>query len=289
MHAPFLRTALALFILTLAVTSMAEPGAQSNQPAVDHTVAYRTTAERDLRVDVMVPRGWSAGDSRGSIVLFHGGGWSGGAPSQFARQGRALADRGMVVFLPEYRLRLTDKTGPEDAVHDARAAMRWVRDHAGDWGVDPGRIAAGGGSAGGHLALATALLPDLDDDPTTPALPVALVLFNPVVDLETMNYDYPGLTAERRRALSPIHDAGSPALPPTLFLHGTADATAPIDEVRRFAALARGAGHDCRVAEYEGAPHAFFNPGAGDGSWYHETLAETIRFLEERGLIKAMP
>src|SRR5690606_17083148 len=86
----------------------------------------------------------------------------------------------------------------KECVIDAKAAMRWIRAHAAKLGIDPNRLAAAGGSAGGHLAAAVATLPDHDAaDRSVSTVPNALALFNPVTILASA----PGFEAyEKRRA-----------------------------------------------------------------------------------------
>lgn len=100
---------------------------------------------------------------RPAIVFFFGGGWVGGTPAQFFPHCRHLASRGMVAVPEEYRVRNTHGTTPFECVADSKSAVRWLRARADELGVDPSRVAAGGGSAGGHVAACTALVPGLDD------------------------------------------------------------------------------------------------------------------------------
>src|SRR5690606_36825431 len=120
-----------------------------------------------------------------AIVFFFGGAWTMGTVEQFVPQATHLAARGMVAIVADYRVFGRHGTSAFEAIADARSAIRWVRGHAQELGIDPDRIAAGGGSAGGHLAASTALLDGPDDpgdDLRVSARPSALVLFNPAVD-----------------------------------------------------------------------------------------------------------
>ena len=89
-----------------------------------------------------------------AVVFFFGGGWVGGTPTQFYPQCQHLAKRGMVAISAEYRVKSRHHATPFDCVEDGKSALRWVRTHAEKLGIDPDRIAAGGGSAGGHVAAA---------------------------------------------------------------------------------------------------------------------------------------
>src|SRR6185503_3489625 len=97
-----------------------------------------------------------------------------------------LAARGMVAVTADYRVGSRHQAKIVDCIRDAKSAVRYLRANAARLGIDPGRIAAGGGSAGGHLAAATGVIAALDEPAGNPAIssrPDALVLFNPALVL----------------------------------------------------------------------------------------------------------
>ena len=152
----------------------------------DTLLAFKVTPQDTLHLHVFYPEDHDAAGRTSAIVFFFGGGWKGGRPAQFYPQARHLASLGMVAMAAEYRVEGAHGTTPFESVRDGVSAMRWVRAHAADrLGIDPERIAAGGGSAGGHIAAATALLDGFGEpgaDAVVSARPDALVLFNPVID-----------------------------------------------------------------------------------------------------------
>ena len=127
------------------------------------SMVYQEIGDVSLRLHLFEPDFHRSSDRRAAIVFFFGGGWKGGTPEQFFPHCEYLASRGMMAFSAEYRVRSRNKTTPFECVADGKAAIRWVRDHAARLGIDPRRIAAGGGSAGGHVAAATALTPGLPE------------------------------------------------------------------------------------------------------------------------------
>lgn len=263
-----------LFFAALAIASPA------SEPT---TVTYKQIDGRELTLRVIKPADWQASDHRPALVWFHGGSWTGGAAGQFASQANHFATRGLVNLLVTYRLVSKDSTEPPlVCVQDAKSALRWVRTHAAALGIDPERIGAGGGSAGGHLASFAALVPGLDDpndDLTVSPRPAALLLFNPVFDNgpdqgwghERVGHDY--------RLYSPAHHVHAKA-PPTLVMVGTRDALLPVAVVTRFKAAMDAVGARCDLLTYEGQPHGFFNPGKSENDrYYHETLRAADDFL----------
>jgi acetyl esterase/lipase len=253
---------------------------------------YRKIGETELKVWIFEPAD-KGSKPLPAIVFFFGGGWTGGTPAQFEPQSRHLAARGMVAVVADYRVKSRQDAKPADCVADAKACVRWVRANANRLGIDPGRIAVGGGSAGGHLAAATATLPGLDtatDDKAISCRPDALVLYNP----GTVMAPFPGLELKGFGAglnkakfgcepteISPIHHVKK-GLPPTIIFHGKADTTVPYATVEKFTEVMKAAGNRCELVGFDGQPHGFFNKAK-----YPETLEATDAFLVSLGYLPA--
>jgi acetyl esterase/lipase len=220
--------------------------------------------------------------ARPALVLFFGGGWERGSSTQFVNQATHLASRGMVAVCADYRTRTSHGTTPFECVADGQDAVRWVRCHAKELGVDPNRIAAGGGSAGGHVAACTAILADLSADNPVSCAPNALVLFNPVVDTTATGYGAKKL-GTRARALSPVHHIRA-GLPPTAIFHGRADTTVLFENVQRFTDEMTKAGNACTLHAYEGG-HGFYLPK--HPAAYPVVLRDADRFLVSLGWLAA--
>jgi acetyl esterase/lipase len=259
------------------------------------TEVYRSTGTTDLKAWIFEPAGHSADDARPSIVFYFGGGWNGGTPGQFRPQAAHLAERGMVAIVVDYRVKSRQGTLANIAVSDAKAAIRWVRAHASQLGVNPNQIAAGGGSAGGHLAAATATLPGHDDSgglAHVSSAPNALVLLNPVL----ITAPIPGLSGpgaeklEKLRSrlgaepesMSPYHHV-RPGLPPTLIFHGENDKTVPYQHVELFTEAMNAAGNRCELIGYPNQGHGFFNAHRSDDSAYRDTIRRMDEFLISLG------
>jgi acetyl esterase len=273
-----------LSLLLAAFCGTAAAQDKQAKPGPDEKAVYKSVGGKNLEVWIWKPADWKAGDQRPAIVFYHGGGWQGGNPSAFSRQSARLAERGMVALSVEYRL--TSQAGVQiaDCVRDARSAFRWVRSNAAKLGIDPEKIAAGGGSAGGHLAATLVTLDGMDDpadDTSIPPRPAALVLFNPALKL-----DFPRATERASQAgvdllaLSPYHHLKK-GHPPTVIFHGDADTTVPLSSVQAYAERVKQLGGKCEVALTPGAAHAFFNrePHVWD------TLAQAETFLKKLGLV----
>jgi pectinesterase len=120
-------------------------------------VTYIRRGAHDLKLDLYMPvAGGTA--PRPAIVFVHGGGWRTGVRANFAPMAIRMAERGYVAATIEYRL------SPEAlypaAIHDVKAAVRWVRAHAAEYGIDAGRVAVAGASAGGQIAALTGVTND---------------------------------------------------------------------------------------------------------------------------------
>lgn len=259
----------------------------SCEPTVvqERQIVYKSTPQGDLNLHVFSCDG---GSKRPAIVFFFGGGWVGGTPQQFFPHCRHLAALGMVAISAEYRVRSRHGTTPFECVADGKSAVRYIRTHAKELGVDRRRIVAAGGSAGGHVAACTATLDaynDPNEDASVSSKPNAMVLFNPVVDTTKLGYGADRF-ADDPTVLSPVHHVGA-GLPPTLIFHGTADTTVPFENVERFCEAMRQAGNECTLVPFEGKKHGFFNYNREDDHRsYHETVARMGTFLRKHRLLR---
>ena len=242
------------------------PGAES--------VTYAHPGDRDLRLHLFQPVQGQA-NGKPAILFFFGGSWRTGNILSFKEQADAFAAKGYVAVLADYRVKCRDGSNPVQSVNDAQAAYEWLHDHAGDHGIDPRHIILAGGSAGGHLALVTALKAGHDHKP------LALVLFNPPVDLVT---PAPLFLKPLAWWISPSRMAMGD-LPPTLILHGGADSQVPIASVRAFCDHANDTGRTCRLMEYEGQAHGFYHSHVPDPvtgrSPYEDTLGLALDFVQQ--------
>ena len=153
-------SAIIMIMITIQLTG------QRNYPpdiTCDEVVIYKSADNIDLKLWIFNPPKHSPDTQSAAIVFFFGGGWNAGSPQQFVKHCEYLSARGMVAMVADYRVASRNKVKANTCVADANSAIRWIREHAGELGVDPDRIAAGGGSAGGHLATATATLTKFDE------------------------------------------------------------------------------------------------------------------------------
>lgn len=253
------------------------------------SVVYKTVEGIDFAIDIYNPEGHSASDRKPAILFFHGGSWSGGWKTMFAPQCHYLAQRGMVAMTAAYRVTgRPPKSQPADCVRDAKSAMRWVRKHAAELGIDPDRIVAGGGSAGGHLAAAVAYLDDYNEegeDTSVSCRPAALVLFNPVSDNSPGNgYHFgPQPIAETWRSWSPKHNITKEKAVPTIYFLGDQDHLITVATGEAYKKATEEAGAECEFHVYEKAKHSFFHGGPA----LKDTLEKTDRFLTRLGFLQA--
>ena len=123
------------------------------------SIVYKVVEGRELRLFIDTPPGRAPEGGRPAVVYFHGGGWVQGTPKHLMRYSRHLAQLGVTGIRVEYRLLERKRPqAPEPCIQDAKSALRYVRARAAELDVDPRRIAAAGGSAGGHLAAFAALV-----------------------------------------------------------------------------------------------------------------------------------
>ncbi len=245
------------------------------------SVVYKTVEDRDLHLHIFEPDGHQSSDHRSAFLAIHGGGWTGGNAESFYPFAAHFAKLGMIGISLEYRLRnKTDETTVFDCVQDARSAVRWIRQHAEELGVNPKGIVAMGGSAGGHLAVSTALFEQVNaatDDTRRSAQPNALILMYPVIDTSSAGYGQEKM-GKRWQELSPVHNVRGD-LPPTLIFHGTADAVTPYVGIEEFQKRSTAAENESILITQPGGRHGYI---IFDPDHYRLALQQMQEFLKQR-------
>ena len=285
------------FLAALAAAGAA--GAQQRDPPfrlpsnvrLEKDRVYASPGGRDLRLDLFRPG--TGGGPFPAIIFVHGGGWQGGSKEQFHRQAAHMAARGFVGACVEYRL--SGEARWPACIDDCKAAVRWLWENQYRLNVNPRRIGAAGGSAGGHLAALMGVTQRRDsfgshlEHPGPSSRVHAVAAFNAVFDLTALAEAIPGhveryllpllgatpdQNPEVYREASPRTYVGK-STPPFLILHGTADETVPYAQAEAFQSALQTAGVEVEMLTADGAGHGFFNAPP----WYDKTLAAMEAFF----------
>jgi acetyl esterase len=308
----YLEVIAVLFVqVLLGGTAAATPLGTLMRHPPSNPVVYAERGGERLLLHLFRPADSQAGERRPAIVWIHGGGWTGGTVDGTMPHARYFARRGLVAGNITYRLAKPGSVTIGDCIADCRSALRYLRTHADELGVDPDRIAVAGDSAGGHLAAALGTLPGFDhpdDDPRVSGRANALLLYNPIVDMtegDWIRYAVGGaVLADKKntprpasagavtlaRSLSPLFHIAR-GQPPAVVLHGRADRIVPVAQAERFASAARQAGNRCDLILYpEPIGHAFVVAGY---KWPEPVVVEAIReadrFLASLGWLVGEP
>ncbi|RQX12388.1 hypothetical protein DDE19_28340 [Micromonospora ureilytica] len=218
---------------------------------------------------------------RAGIVLFHGGALREGTPDGLAPHCRELASRGILAVSAGYRLLGRGAVSIDDCLADVRRAVEQFGRLAASRGLEARHLAAGGSSAGAHLAMLAAMTPSS----TAPEFGVAaLVALNPAgLNLRAFEPDAQhrlaqqvGIAEDRLTEYSLIEHV-RPGLPPMQVHHGTRDEVEPIGSVRQFRDAMVRSGNECTLLEYEHAEHGFHYPDSS--RHFDDVIQATARFL----------
>lgn len=244
---------------------------------------FKVTPEGELAIHLHFPEGWKPGDARPAIVFFFGGAWTRGSVRQFRPQAEYFASRGLVAARADYRVRGRHGTTADKCVEDSKSAVRWLRANAGRLGIDPERIVAAGGSAGGHTAAATAILSGFEsegEDLSVSSKPDLLVLFNPVMN--TSEHGDKAGSVEIASKISP-NDHLTRSVPPAIVFFGTDDRLLATGE--EFVEKAKDLDLAVELYTAEGEGHGFFNRSP----WLERTLYLSDLFLMRHGYTEGEP
>ena len=267
-----------------------------NLPVIHTQEVYKTVDTFKLRVNVFYTEESLKKENNTAIVFFHGGGWAYGSPEEFFTTCERYARMGFVTFSVDYRLSIDNgvvpgKTlSPIECVMDAKSAMRWVRENADKFHIAKNKIIAAGQSAGGHLALCTAMIDEYNEETDNLKIscrPDALLLFSACVNAVEGWCDM--LLADRRTkiwSISPSHNM-KPGLPPMIEFHGVDDEQVPKWTVQFFQTDMKKAGNYFEQHMFEGRKH-YLGEGNPKYSRYYddEILKITDDFLRKYDFLK---
>lgn len=251
-------------------------------------ITYKQVDSIALSMYMYAPEKINTSKKHPAIVFFFGGGWNEGNVTQFEPHAKYFSKRGLVCFLVDYRVTKRHQSTPFESLKDAKTAMRFIRENAINYHVDSTKIIAAGGSAGGQLAAATALIDaynETSDKELISCKPNVLVLFNPVIDNGPGGVGFDRVQEDYKN-FSPIHNIKKNT-PPTIIFLGTKDALIPVETIKKYQQLMKKVGSLCEVHLYEGKTHGFFNYNKFDD--YKDTLLKADAFLQTLGYLEEMP
>jgi acetyl esterase/lipase len=241
---------------------------------------YKTIGDVTLDVFLYSPSGIKKGEKRPALAFFHGGGWEAGKPEWGQMQCEHFSSLGLVALSFQYRLTTQHDTTPLEGIADAKSAIRWIRENAEELGVDPERIVASGFSAGGHLALCTAMIDKFDEPYEDQSISSAAKAFMLWVTPAKLLED--GWFKQILRGGAEVKECDPyahvrPGLPPSVMFQGTKDDVVPLWSVKEFAKKMTAAGNRCDLHIYEGQTHLNWGDNARD------VLEKMDKFLESIG------
>lgn len=300
----FIRQPIMLLAIAL-LTGWARPSAPNSQEKptplslapgvkIERDIVYRSVGGVDLKLDVYLPPGKAP---RPGAVYIHGGGWHGGDK----RTGPDILDlpevvaRGYAVAAINYR-HAPRYVFPAQ-IEDVRTAVRFVRAHAGEYGIDPGRIGVWGMSAGGHLASLLALSPAAAWPGDASENRDQSVAVQAVGDLcgpaDLTAGDFTTRTSEIiHRVFGGNPDglrSGSPTTyvtknaPPFLIVHGDRDETMPLSQSQGFSQKLKAVGAPAELIVVKNATHVF-EPSGGVMSPTRPEISRAVADFFDRHL-----
>lgn len=242
-------------------------------------ILYKQTLQGELYMYLLRPVSYCK-KPLPAIVYFSGGAWVGGSVESQIANPAWFRDLGIIGIQVDYRVKSRQGTTPLECIEDAKSAVRYIRAHAKQLGINPTKIIVAGGSAGGHIAACTFI--DGGDakgeNLKVSSRPNALVLHNPVLG-EGFGKEFFTVHPE----FSPILNVKK-GWPPTILSNGTKDNTTPIEAAEKFTRLMNEAGNICELIPIKDAGHSCDWPVSNPN--FLPTLQRMTDFLKEQKLIK---
>ena len=268
--------------MALGALSYLTNSAHSNDIPEGKIYTYKEEDGVTREMEIHFPKGHDATTELvPGIIMFHGGGWGGGKRDQFRYLCHYFADRGLVAATVSYRLATKADNGKGSrkrvCITDAKSAIRWYKNNAETLGVDPQRIIAGGGSAGGHVSLLATTNPELNDPQDNrehDTSVVAYLLFNPALGM-----------ADAKDSEVDFLQHIRPDFSPAIVFFGSEDEKWLKGWNAAYEKMQLLNIHSVEFWIAEDQEHSFFNKQP----WQDMTIRASDEFLKDLGLIKGEP
>ncbi len=240
-----------------------------------HNLVYGHADGQNLLLDAYIPDG----GPHPAVVVIHGGGWAHGKKEELNFEGAHLSEAGFAAFVIDYRMAPPGGHWHAPiALEDTRTAVIWVRAHAGEYGVDPLRVAALGNSAGGNLAMMLGTTGTAGHDRVD-----AVVEYSGQSELLTLSTphtihaatNYLGCTSsecsDAWRANSPVEHADSQTVP--MLLVNSTHELMPLDQATGMAVKLQELGLPHELIVLQGDKHA--------SEFANDVWPQTLAFLHQ--------
>lgn len=249
---------------------------------------YKTTQDGQLKAYFFYPEGDDPTEPRSTLVFYHGGKWDHQMVSQFVPQALHFRNRGMVVVLVEYRVSSIHQTTPMESILDAQTLILWLRENHQFLGVDPEKVIACGAGSGAHIALCAAMHQEVEHDGFYDSRPSALILYSAIVDTTKRGVGFELFASKKdAKRTSPSRHVRR-KLPPSIFYHGSADQTIPVEVVEKFCKRMRSKKNTCLFFPFNRGTHSFFNFNVNQQNFI-QSLASADGFLCDNGFLEEDP
>lgn len=271
---------LSLLLLLASVCQAAAQTAERVSASEGKKYTYKNIDGRPLVMEIYFPENHTPSEAKvPGLIMFHGGGWGGGTLDQFRYACQYFASRGLVAATVQYTLAKKTIALPQGqsrkrvCIVDAKSAIRWMKQHADELGIDPARLITGGGSAGGHICMLATNNPGLNDpdDPKGYDTSVAAyLLFNPAFSAGDSKDPQVDILQHLRADF-----------PPAIVFFGTNDNWKKgFDAAHAKLESMGNTNIDLRLAQDQ--KHAFFNRQP----WADVTIAAADKFLVALGMLE---
>ena len=236
-----------------------EPVSNTVADIADYACYYKETVNGKLEMHFFYPEGYDPRrkEPYPAVVNFCGGGWIQGKMEWAQDNARYMADMGFIGIAAQYRLADYHSISVLDLMMDANSAVRWTREYCKKFNIDPHRIIAMGDSAGGHLALSTAMFPHFMEESENPGISSIPDAVFTVAGAVNVNDDYfKGLLLGREEPIncSPYHNVRS-GLPPVYMTQCVDDDILPFSYTEGFVKKLQQAGNTAKLYPVPGGSH----------------------------------